>query len=394
MILMWLGSFVLVLFSYLATQKYLNQRTAVLQSRFMVGKDKENVISLVLRNLSIVATEVSPAKTIFTALGKLNLQVGKDRESLMQLCMAPVGFWWTLILASLYLSLNGGFLLGASIFALLPIVVPKSLRQTFFFVGCLGLFLVAGEMTLRNSSLLQAILGTSDFAFFLADGRLPAVAALAAIGFLVSLVTRVGLWSLFLAMALLVTNNISMNGALGLIVGELLGTVVFIYFQGFKLDSKTRTYVSQFSVASIVGILIGFFVVLQIRTFFVFAYSGDRNAYQDKLMMLVFLVVVVLAIQTVTQMAWGHFAIRLNKAKSPTENPKVQYFPSNWFDWELLSNSQREFALEGLRKRISEIKYHSQGIKILEQGKIPEALVTRLKAEETELSRILNDWRS
>ncbi len=393
MILMWLGSFVLVLFSYLATQKYLNQRTAVLQSRLMVGKDKENVVSLVLRNLSIVITDVSPIKTVFTALAKLNLQVGKDRESLMQLCMAPIGFWWTLVLASLYLSLNGGFLLGVAIFALLPIAVPKRIRQTFFFVGCIGLFLIAGEMTLRNSSLLQTILGTSDFAFFLADGRFQAVLALLGVGFVISLVTRVGLWSLFLAMALLVSNNISMNGALGLVIGELLGTVAFVFFQGFKVDKKTRTYISQFSMASVIGIVIGFFVVLQIRTFFVFTNFGDRNAYQDKLMILIILIAVVLAIQTAVQMAWGHFAIRLNKTEATMEGV-IQYFPTAWIDWELLSNSQKEFVLNGLSKRVSEIKYHSQGIKTLEEGKIPGGVLTRLKTEETELSRILNDWRS
>lgn len=392
MILMWLGSFVLVLFSYLATQKYLNQRTEVLQSRLMVGKDKENVVSLVLRNLSIVITDVSPIKTVFTALAKLNLQVGKDRESLMQLCMAPIGFWWPLVLASLYLSLNGGFLLGAAIFALLPIVVPKRIRQTFFFVGCIGLFLVAGEMTLRNSSLLQTILGTSDFAFFLADGRFQAVLALLGVGFVISLVTRVGLWSLFLAMALLVSNNISMNGALGLVVGELLGTVAFVFIQGFKVDKKTRTYISQFSMASVIGIVVGFFVVLQIRTFFVFTNFGDRNAYQDKLMILIILVAVVLAIQTAVQMAWGHFAIKLNKTEATMETV-IQYFPAAWIDWELLSNSQKEFVLNGLSKRVSEIKYHSQGIKTLEEGKIPGVVLTRLKTEETELSRILNDWR-
>lgn len=387
MILMWLGSFVLVLFSVLTTQKYLNKKLMPIQKKILTGKDKEGDLSLVIRNASVVLTEVSPLRTMFSAIAKINTQVGKEREALIQLCMAPLGYWWILILASLYLSLNGGFFLGVSILALVPFLVPRHLRQTFFFLGCLGLFLLGGELTLRNSNVLQNILGTSEFAFFLADGRFPAIFALMGLGIVIGFLVRAELCSLFLGMALLVTNNISLNGALGLFTGELIGIILFVLFQSFQVDQKTRNYIFKFSLASWVGIAVGFFVALTARSFFVFEFSGERQAYQDKLMTFVLLISIILALQTVAQMVWGHFAYRCNKV----ENVKVQYFPTKWFDWELISKSQTSFFKEALSKRLSEIKYHSQGVKTLEDGKIPESILARLKTEEAELSRILND---
>lgn len=389
MILMWLGSFALIVFSYLATQKYLNQRLSPLQSKFLVTKAKESDVALVLRSLSVVAMDVSPLKTIFTAIAKLNTQVGKERESLIQLCMASVGYWWTLILASLYLSLNGGFLLGLSLLALIPFLIPQTLRRTFYFVGCIGLFLLGSELALKNSSILQTYLGTSDFAFFLADGRWPAVFALLGLGLVFGILVRIELGSLFLAMALLVSNNISLNGAIALVAGELIGMMLFTLSQAWRVDEKTRSYVVKFAGAGILGLVIGLFVALQVRSYFVFSFSGERGQYQDKLMTLIFLVAVVLFIQTAVQMLWGHFAIRNNKV----ETSAVHYYPSQWMEWGLLSLSQAEFVEDGLNKRLSEIKYHAQGVKSLEAGKIPEQVLARLKTEEEELSRILNDWR-
>lgn len=388
MILMWLGSFVLMMLGLYLSQKYVSVVLAGLQKSFLDKGLETTLGKMFIRALDVVVLEASPQKSLYSGMALLNLRVLAVKPSVLMMCLSTLGAWWALILGLLFLSFNGYFLLGLAGVGMFTLLVSSKSKNYLGIVLGVGLFLVGGESMLRNSSVLLNVLGQSDLAFFLADGRFPTVLAFFCLAALLSLLVHLEFWSLALALGLLVTNAISFNGALGLVAGERVGRMIFFWWQSRNLNQECRRVGSQFAMVSASGAFLGMMFAGEVRSFLNLGFSSGMSAVQDKSLQFVLLFALILGVQWIAQMIWGHFggSIILEEMQAP------RYFRSTWKNWDLLSNSVMNWAREKVHKRHSEIRYHLQGLNSLKEGQVPEHLQARLKAEEEQLNVFLHDW--
>ncbi|MNT33612.1 hypothetical protein D3C72_1695480 [compost metagenome] len=131
----------------------------------------------------------------------------------------------------------------------------------------------------------------------------------------------------------------------------------------------------------------GLFAAGFVRESLVWFYSSEGEILQDKVVIFVALWVVVLAVQFLAQMIWGHFG----GAYKESELQEVRYFSKTWIQKDLVSVTALRWALGKLHTRLSEIKYHLQGLGTLKEGQVPVPIQARLKAEETEVAKLLAD---
>ncbi len=175
MILMWLGSFVLMMFGLSSSQKHASEFFSDLQRKFLDKGLEVNLRQMFIRALDVVVLEASPQRSLYSGIGLYNLRVLSLRPSSLMMCLSTLGAWWVLILGFLFMSFNGLFLMGLCSVMFLSALVSSRLEKVLKWIFSTGLFLLGGEIMLRNSSILQTTLGESDFVFFLADGRFQAM---------------------------------------------------------------------------------------------------------------------------------------------------------------------------------------------------------------------------
>lgn len=386
MILMWLGSFVLMMFGLTESQKQIARLFAHLQKRVLDrGLENTTTGKLFIRALDLVVLEASPQRSLYSGMALYNLRVMSLRPSNLIMALSTLGAWWVVILGLLFLSFNGFLLLGLCTLGFFTMWMTPRMKIILGWLFATGIFLVGGELMLRNSSIVQTILGQSELAFFLADGRFPAVMALMLLSLVTSLVVRLEFWSLALSLSLLLTNTISFNGALGLVAGERIARMILFWWHSRNLNQDCRRIGRQFSVVSIVGVLIGFLIAGESRVLLDFGFSSDLAAFQDKSLQFVVLFAVILAIQCLAQMIWGHFGslVQVDELQEP------KYIPTLWHDQDFLSESIYSWSKEKVHKRLNEIRYHLQGLGTLREGQVPEHIQARLKEEEQQLKTFL-----
>ncbi|MFV8248388.1 hypothetical protein [Bdellovibrio bacteriovorus] len=388
MILMWLGSFVLMLLGLYLSQKYVAVVFSNLQKSFLEKGLETTLGKMFIRAVDVVVLEASPQKSLYSGLALLNLRVLGTRPSVLLMCLSTLGAWWVLILGLLFMSFNGNFLLGLAGVGLLTVFMSVQVKNILGWVLGTGLFLVGGESMLRNASILMTTLGQSELAYFLADGRFPTVIALFCLAALISLIVQLEFWSLALALGLLLTNTISFNAALGLVAGERVGRMIFFWWQSRSLNQECRRVGSQFAMVSASGAFLGMMIAGEVRTFLNLGFTTGTAGAQDKTLQFVLLFALILTVQIVAQMIWGHFG---GNAKVD-EMQASRYFGPTWKRWELLSSTVMTWAREKVHKRHSEIRYHLQGLGSLKEGQVPEHIQARLKAEEEQLNLFLHDW--
>ncbi|ASD64884.1 hypothetical protein B9G79_15585 [Bdellovibrio bacteriovorus] len=385
---MWLGSFVLMLLGLYLSQKYVAVVFSNLQKSFLEKGLETTLGKMFIRAVDVVVLEASPQKSLYSGLALLNLRVLGTRPSVLLMCLSTLGAWWVLILGLLFMSFNGNFLLGLAGVGLLTVFMSVQVKNILGWVLGTGLFLVGGESMLRNASILMTTLGQSELAYFLADGRFPTVIALFCLAALISLIVQLEFWSLALALGLLLTNTISFNAALGLVAGERVGRMIFFWWQSRSLNQECRRVGSQFAMVSASGAFLGMMVAGEVRTFLNLGFTTGTAGAQDKTLQFVLLFALILTVQFVAQMIWGHFG---GNAKVD-EMQASRYFGPTWKRWELLSSTVMTWAREKVHKRHSEIRYHLQGLGSLKEGQVPEHIQARLKAEEEQLNLFLHDW--
>lgn len=385
MILMWLGSFALMMYGLFESQKHMASLFDKMQRALLEKGSDTNLLSTFFRSVSLVLTEASPQRSLYSAFTHYNLRITELLPSCLRMTLSTLGAWWVLILGLLFLSVNGSFLMGLSVVTLLTLMVSPKLKVALKILFYSGLFLVSGELMLKNSSIVQTMLGQSELAFFLADGRFPSVISLLIVALLLSLIVQVEFWTFALALSLLLTNTISLNGAMGLVAGERLGRMLFFWWQTRSLNQDCRRIGTQLSLVSSGGVVLGLLFAGEIRSYIIF--DLDLSNFQDKSLQFVILFSVILAFQFFAQMIWGHFC---GRAKVD-ELQEVKYIPASWKHWELLSPVSLAWAHDKVQKRLSEVRYHIQGLGTLKEGQVPEPLQARLKAEEVQLNRFLHD---
>lgn len=382
MILMWLGSFVIILFGLLESQKQISKLFVNLQKNFYEKGFESSFIKMLTSALDVVLLEASPQKSLYSAMALYNLRVLNLRSSVLIMSLSTLGAWWMLILGLLFLNLNGFFILGICAIAYVGVWKAPRAEIVLKWIFGTGLFLLGGEMLLQRSSVLQTLLGQSELAFALADGRFGAVLTILGVSVLLSLVIQVEFWSVVLALGLLVTSMISFNGALALVAGERMGRMLLFWWRSRSLNQDCRRVGWQFSLASCVGVLIGFFVAGEARSVFDLGFSVDLSSFQDKTLQFMFLFAVILFFQCVAQMAWGHFGcqVKVDELQDP------HYINPAWKDYGLLSEAAMLWGQTKVHKRLGEIRYHLQGLGTLQSGQVPGPIQERLRAEEEQLS--------
>lgn len=376
MILMWLGSFVLMLFGLAESQKHISMLFQNLQKSFLDKGLDASFGYMLVRSLDVVVLEASPQKSLYSGMALFNLRILGRRAGILVMCLNILGAWWPLILGMLFLSFNGFFLLGLCTLGFINVGPAPKLKSLLQWLFATGLFLVGGEMMLRSSSVVQTLLGQSEWAFFLADGRFGAVIGILLISVVLTFAVKVEFWSLALGLGLLVTNTLSFNGALALVAGERIGTMIIFWWRSRGLSLDCRKIGRQLAGFSILGVLVGFIVAGEVRSL---------SSFQDKSVQFVLMFAIILFFQFVAQMAWGHFASQVKD----NDMPEAKYFPVFWLQHEMLAPAAVMWAKEKIHKRLSEIKYHLQGLGTLKEGQVPEQIQARLREEEVQLSGFL-----
>lgn len=386
MILMWLGSFVLMMFGLTMSQKYAAQLFQGFQRSFLdKNLDQPKMIKMFQYCLDVVLLEVSPQKSLYAGMGLYNLRVLGLRPSVLVMCLSTIGAWWVVLLGMLFLSFNGAFLLGLCVLGLISAALTPKTRTILNWILGTGIFLIGGELVLKNSNVLIMALGQSELAFFLADGRIVSIASILVAAAAISLIVRVEFWSLALGLSLLFVNVISINGAIALVAGERIGRMLLFWWHTRSLNQDCQRVGMQFSLVSILGTIVGLLLAGEVRVTMNLGYtSSEMTAYQDKSVQFVILFMIILGVQFVAQMVWGHFG---GSAKvDEIQDPK--YISSVWFSEEFASTGVYQWAKSKIHKRLSEVRYHVQGLNSLQQGQVPEHIQLRLKNEEAELSKI------
>lgn len=386
MILMWLGSFVLVLWGLRQSRAEAAILFAGLQKRFY-ARGLEGIFSSMLqRILGVVFLEASPQRSLYSALSFYNMRILKQRPAILMMCLSTLGAWWILVLGLLYLNVSGLFFLGIGFLLFIPLLNGPLLSPFLKWIAMTGLFLLGGEMMLRQGSILPMLLGTSEWAFFLSDGRILAVLGLLLTSLILSLLIEEEFWVVPLALSLVISNTVSLNGALGIFAGERLARVLLFWWRSRVLNQECRRVGWQFSLSSGLGVLVGLFGAGAVRSEIAWGFSGSEGM-QDKILIVILLFVLILFCQFVAQMLWGHFGSRVKV----DEMQEGKYFKVSWGQKDLLSHSGLAWARARVHQRLSEIRYHLQGLETVKPGQIPDVLQARLKTEEQQLSQLENE---
>jgi hypothetical protein len=297
MILMWLGSFVLLLFGLNESQKVLAHIFSRGQKDLLEKNSDKSLVFLFSRYLGVVLLEGSPVKSLYSGMAAYNLRVSPLPSANLWMGLSTLGAWWPLLLGSLFLNVNGLLLLGIGALSYLGLLRGRLTLNYLKLSLYVGIFLLGGDLSLRNSSVLLNLLGTGDVVFFLADGRLLSVLGIMAIGVLLSLFVSVEFWSVCLALTLLVANVISVNGALALFAGERIGRMLLFWWRSRELNQDCRRIGWQFSLVSASGVFLGFMIAGILRGDAGIGFTGDMDLFRQKILEFLSLSAVILVVQ-------------------------------------------------------------------------------------------------
>jgi hypothetical protein len=315
---MWLGSLVLIIAGAVLAHKYLRELGSEFKKTLIYGIENLTFSKVFFRLLGLALIDVSPQATLSSSIEYHKKSIMTLRMQVLLMCLSSLGVWLALFLGLLFMNFNGLFLLGICSVGLLSVFRKEPLNRYLKFIFAVGLFLVGGESVLRNSNLILNLLGESDFIFFLADGRLQAVLGLIFFSILVTLFVQIEFWSLFFALSLFCSNILSLNGALGLVIGERIAALILFWWNTKNLNQESLGLKTQFIGVSFLGLIAGLLFVGELRSLFVFEFSQSLTAIQDKSIQLLIFFTLVLFMQWMFQMTWGHFFIKKKVLSSAT----------------------------------------------------------------------------
>lgn len=309
MILMFLGSVTLVLFGFQLALQSAKKLISPLHKTF-VEQNGSTLAGMFVRGVFLNIIGLSTKENFEDTLSLWQSGLKARRESVLRFCLASLGYWGALFLAALYLGFSGYFILGFAFFGFISIVQKRTSPALWSMLLGLGIYLVGAEVALRQSSILVNLLGTSEAAFFLADGRFPAVFSLMLLSLILSLLLRLEMWSLIVSLGLLVTNIISFNGALGIVTGELLAVSILWIWKTRTLAAPQKGAVLKLAIASLIGTFLGFWIAGETKTYFDIGFGADFAAYQGRIWSFVSLTGLIVLVHMAVLMPVGHFVAK------------------------------------------------------------------------------------
>lgn len=283
MIFFWLGAWALMLYGLRETQmSFARLARHTSQNSFLK-----------------IAAEVSPKHSLKHGLDLYRR--GSKHEGLLLMSFSFLGAWLVFLLASLFLNVQGVLFLAVGALGFVNFInFPR--RKDFFgvFWGA-GIFLMAAEFLLRQSTVLQSLLGETEFAFMMVDGRAPAVLALASAGLIGGLIFRQQFWSLTLGLSLLAASYISFNGAMALYAGEAMG-ILLLWAWRARGDGPLKIW----TAISAAGIFVGFFLTWYAKEFFGWGSSFGMSGATERFDAFLWCALLITLIHAFFQMVAGH----------------------------------------------------------------------------------------
>lgn len=388
MLIIWLGAFFLLLFSFDRLQRSLRGLTSGLVIQSLEGLQSRSFSQTLKFGLLASAAMASPAEQALWALRQLNWRLLSRRSSLLLLCLAPIGSWLWIGTGLFFLKVNGLLLLGLAGFAFVLIQWIKVFYKSKYVESAaevlmwLGVIYFSGEALLRTHSVFQTVLGTGEWAYLLVDKRWSALSLLFVIGLVKSVLLPFQGWSFWLGLALVPLGSLSLVGALALMSAEMLVSIFRSAWQFRRTNMECRQAALQWSLVSALGIAFGFFVVLSLIP--TLGWGGFAAGDLWGLSLQVIQVFVILAFtRFVAGMAWGHFV-------SPLQVAEMQepFFAKGALFVGAEDSSLMKWSHGRVEKRLGEIQYHLQGIETLPSERIPGHLKQRLLDEKAQLASL------
>lgn len=384
MIIMWLGSFVFAVVALTFLRRTLAQGGAGLQTRFLNLPEPSSLIKIMISAKLCSVSCAGFLETQYSAVALLSSRAFPRRYAVLLLCLSVAGLWPTMVGVLLAWQLGGEIFFVLALLCFFLTRWWQGPRVGFKILMALGAFLTGMQWLLQKQSILMSILGESSVHFLLADGRFPAQILWLVLSFIMTLVIAVESWAVLLALVLVVAGSLSLNGAVGMIIGELLAHVWMLWWRSRKLNQDARLLVKHYALASTLGLVVAFFGAGFLRQFFAWGLNIEGSVLTEKSWQLFSLYFLIAATQGLATLIWGHFAVQMKVDEVQTG----EYFPARWVSSGLVAPRVFEFVVKKLRLRLELLLAQNKELNAKDRAQIPANF---LREHELEIAQ-LTQW--
>ncbi|HEY8269276.1 MAG TPA: hypothetical protein VIG33_00185 [Pseudobdellovibrionaceae bacterium] len=381
MIMMWLSAIAMMIGSLSVFRLGIGQCFGTLQTRFLNLSESVPLFKMLLTTKLCAVGQGSFVQSQYGAVALLNSRSFSKRYSILLLCLSSAGLWTTMMGILLAWQINGEILLSVAVCVYLFYRWTKKGLGFLIILTGLGGFLVGAQWVLQKQSILLSVLGESEFHFLLADGRFPAQLLWLFVTFVLTLVIEIESWATLTALVLLVAGSLSLNGAVAIIIGEILAHVWVLSWRSRKLNQEAKMTAKSYAIASTVGLVIAFFAAGLLRDAFAWNFTFEGNPLTEKSWQFLSFYLLIIIAQTLTVLLWGHFAAQ----KKLDEVQKGEYFSVRWISRGLVSNKISDFILKKLKERLDLLLNQKKDLDSKERAQIPGAF---LKVHEQEIAQL------
>lgn len=236
-------------------------------------------------------------------------QIWDFRRFLFSSSQSLFSFFWILLCFALFLELGGYVLLGMAFFVFVAGCIKKIRQNSLFQTLRSGIYLALTlfflELAFKNSGLLMQYLMETEIVFwFTLDSSFYLLTILFA-GTLVGFFLPIQGWALVVSFFLYLNSQASFLAFIYIVLGELIGTTVYLIF---KIRGWDRFYRDKMKSLMfwILGYLVFFAMAAYVWRYF-FSLGGSYNQLSILKWIYLGTVFLLLAGLYVTVMIWGHF---------------------------------------------------------------------------------------
>lgn len=307
-------------------------------------------------------------------------QVWDRRRFLFSSAQTLLSFVWVFLIFCLFLEVNGYAVVAISIAALL-VGQWQWLRQrslgtllpSFLYLAIALLFL---ELSFKNSTILMQFLMETEWVFFLTVDSAVNLGVLLfgsiAVGYLLS----VQGWSLVVTFLLFLNSQISFMGFALVIIGELIGTTLYLCQTIWRWDEYYKNRIKGL-MQWLLGYEVMAIVCVVVFRYF-FSFGGSFNQLIDLKWIFLVTVFLVLSGFYLTVMIWGHFASMAHERDVVTSDMRLANDFMNADSGALLFYIKDQLRL----RRDKLIEYHKELDADPEsRKKIPPFVLTQFERE-------------
>ncbi len=320
-------------------------------------------------------------QTQYSAVALMNSRSFSKHYAVLLLCLSGVGLWTTAIGIALAWQISGEILLAAALVLYFYLHWAKKGLGLFKLVAGLGGFLKGAELVLQRQSILFSALGESEFHFLLADGRFPAQICWLVVAFVLTLLIGIESWAVIVGLVLLIAGSLSLNGAVAIVLGEMLAHGWLLWWRSRKMNQDVQTTTKAYALVNTVGLVIAFFAAGLFRNGFIWTFSLGSNQLIEKSWQFLSMYLLIVIVQCLTVLTWGHYAAK----KKVGEVQTGEYFPTQWISRGLISVGILDFIIQKLNERLDLLSAQQNALNTKDRAQIPAAF---LKIHEREIAQL------